>query len=399
VSAPLPRGVSRVARLLAALPLLTACGGETGEALTVVVDSAGVEIVSSGAPVWGEADGWRVGEALLSVGSEEDPLFDVVGAARRPGGGVLVGLGSSGEIRFYDAFGELEATRGRPGEGPGEFRILQSVGLLAGDTAWAYDFALRRVTLLEPGAGVVEVGTLDPAPLRALAVSTVPSGGWILREAWGDGPATVETGLRRDPVRVYRTSRQGRVGEALASLPGREVLISSEGGRGVMGTAPFARDASAVAVGDDVIMGDQTGHELRVVDLDGTLRRIVRWNGPSLEVTSEEVAAWKNAQVAAADPRDRAGVRTYLEGTPLPERRPAYGALLPGPAGEIWVAEYAHPGNSPSAWTVLGPEGRWLGPVPMPAAFTPLQVGVSWILGVQTDELGAERVVVRSLSR
>ena len=106
-----------------------------------------------------------------------------------------------------------------------------------------------------------------------------------------------------------------------------------------MGTAPFARDASVVAVGDDVVMGDQMGHELRVVDLGGTLRRIVRWNGPSLEVTPEEVAAWKNAQVAAADPRDRAGVRTYLEGTPLPERRPAYAdyvrrtnAFLPGPA-------------------------------------------------------------------
>ena len=49
--------------------------------------------------------------------------------------------------------------------------------------------------------------------------------------------------------------------------------------------------------------------------------------------------------------------------------------------------------------TVLGPEGRWLGPVRMPAGFTPLQVGVSWILGLQTDELGAERVVVRSLER
>jgi hypothetical protein len=386
-------------RLIAALPLLTACGGETGSAVSAVVDSAGLEIVSSSAPAWREADGWRVGAALLSVGSEEDPLFDVVGAARRPGGGILVGLGSSGEIRFYGGSGELEARWGRPGEGPGEFRILQGVGHLAGDTAWAYDFALRRVTLLDPSAGVVEVETLEPAPLRALAVSSAPSGGWILREAWGEGPVTLETELRRDPVRVYRASRQGRVGEALASLPGREVLISSEGGRSVMGTAPFARDASVVAVGDAVVMGDQVGHELRVVDLGGTLERIVRWNGPSLEVTPEEVAAWKDAQVAAADPRDRAGVRTYLEGTPLPERRPAYGALLPGAAGEIWVAEYVHSGVSPSSWTVLGPEGRWLGPVRMPAGFTPLQVGVSWILGLQTDELGAERVVVRSLER
>ncbi|UCC25136.1 MAG: hypothetical protein JSU98_15635, partial [Gemmatimonadales bacterium] len=386
-----PHGMGR-GWLLASLLLLLACGGEPDAAVAVVVDSAGVEIVSSAAPVWGETGGWHVGEILLSLGSEADPLFDVVGAARRPGGGIVVGLGSSGEIRFYDASGELEAAWGRSGGGPGEFRILQSVGLLAGDTAWAYDYALRRMTILEAQSGVLEVVPLQPAPARALVVGSLSARGWVLREAWGDGAGRVETGLRRDPVRIFRATRDGHVGEALASLPGREVLISSEGGRGVMGTAPFARNASVSVLGGRVVMGDQVGYELRIVDAGGRVEGIVRWGGPSLDVTAAEVDAWKEAQVAEADPRDRAGMRAYLEVTPMPDRRPAYGTVLPGPGGEIWVAAYAQPGASPAACTVLGPDGSWLGPVTMPAGFTPLQVERSWILGLQTDDLGAEQV-------
>ena len=166
-----------------------------------------------------------------------------------------------------------------------------------------------------------------------------------------------------------------------------------------MGTAPFARNASVSVLGGRVVMGDQVGYELRIVDAGGRVEGIVRWGGPSLDVTAAEVDAWKEAQVAEADPRDRAGIGAYLEVTPMPDRRPAYGTVLPGPGGEIWVAAYAQPGASPSACTVLGPDGSWLGPVTMPAGFTPLQVERSWILGLQTDDLGAEQVVVRSLAR
>lgn len=375
------------------------CGGGEPTAAPMRTDSAGVEIVRSPAPVWPDGGAWRVGEPLLSLGSEDDPLFQVAAAALRPDGGVMVALGGSGEIRFYGPDGRREATIGRPGEGPGEFGILQSAGLLAGDTAWVFDYALRRFTLLHPAQGLLEVRSLEPAPLRALAVGALEGEGWILREAWGDAPGALGEGLRRDPIRIYRVAASGSVTDTLASLPGREVLITSEDGRGVMGTAPFARDATVAATADGVVLGDQEEYELRFVGSNGDLRRIIRWAGPSLEISKAGVSRWVEAQLQGVDPRERDRARAYLESAPVPERSPAYGNVLTAPGGEVWVADYAPPVQAPEGWTVFAPDGAWLGRVAMPGGFTPLQVLADRILGVERDEMGVERVVVRTLLR
>lgn len=389
-------------RALPALVLLAAaagCGDDGPAPGPVRTDSAGVEMVRSAEPAWRGDQGWRVGDPLLSLGSEDDPLFQVAAAALRPGGGALVALGGSGEIRFYGPDGRREATLGRPGEGPGEFGILQSAGLLAGDTAWVFDYALRRFTLFHPAQGLLEVRSLEPAPLRALAVGALEGGSWILREAWGDAPGALGEGLRRDPIRVYRATASGGVTDTLASIPGREVLITSEGGRAVMGTAPFARDATVAVTEDGVVLGDQEGYELRLMGPGGDLERIMRWAGPSLELTEDHVSRWVEAQLEGVDSRERDRARAYLENAPVPERRPAYGDVLTAPGGEIWVAEYAPPGRAPEGWTVLAADGTWLGAVVMPAGFAPLQVGEDRILGVHRDAQGVERVVVRALAR
>lgn len=389
------RGISAVLLLAAA----AGCGGETPAVGPQRMDSAGIRIVYSPRPAWAEGQGWRVGEPLLSLGSGDDPLFQVVGAALRPGGGAVVALGEAGEVRFYGAEGQAEATLGRVGEGPGEFASLQSVGLLSGDTAWAFDYALRRFTLLHPEAGVLGVRTLDAAPLRALAVGALPDGGWIVREAWGDAPGALGEGLRRDPIRVFRTAPSGQVTDTLVSLAGREILITSEGGRAVMGAAPFARDATVAVTRDGVAVGDQVEHELRLLDSDGAVRAIARWAGPSLQITEARVSQWIEARLDGLHPGERDRARSYLERAPVPDRSPAYQSVLAAPNGELWVAEYAPPGRAPEGWTVVAPDGGWLGRTVMPAGFTPVDVGKGRILGVERDAMGVERVVIRALER
>ena len=63
------------------------------------------------------------------------------------------------------------------------------------------------------------------------------------------------------------------------------------------------------------------------------------------------------------------------------------------------MADYASPWSVPRAWTILAPEGRWLGSVEMPPGFTPIQLREDRILGVERDDLGVERVVLRELLR
>ena len=83
----------------------------------------------------------------------------------------------------------------------------------------------------------------------------------------------------------------------------------------------------------------------------------------------------------------------------MPGQRPAYGPILMGEAGDLWVGAYAHPSQLSSRWDVIDSGGAWLGSVEMPEGFRPLQIGGDWILGLSRDELDVERVELRSLTR
>lgn len=55
------RATTRAAAALAAACLLAGCGGSGGRAETAAVrDSAGIRVVESAAPAWGEGEGWRL---------------------------------------------------------------------------------------------------------------------------------------------------------------------------------------------------------------------------------------------------------------------------------------------------------------------------------------------------
>ncbi len=96
---------------------------------------------------------------------------------------------------------------------------------------------------------------------------------------------------------------------------------------------------------------------------------------------------------------DRFEIPTNLEAVDVPDTRPAYQSLRPDELGNLWASEYARPPEVPGVWTVLDPEGRWLGTVAMPPRFRPYQIGASWILGVVRDELDVERLRLYELIR
>jgi len=161
---------------------------------------------------------------------------------------------------------------------------------------------------------------------------------------------------------------------------------------------PFARVASHALLGDDLVVGDQVRREIAIVD-GGRPTAVVRWTGPSLEVTARDVDAWKQGTIASAAESERPSVRAYLSEVPFPDVRPAYGRILTDSQGAIWVAEYALPGEDAPRWHVFDGDGRWLATVEVPARFRVLAVGADRVLGVTRDELDVERIEVRRLSR
>lgn len=401
-----PRSPAFPVRFLAAMLVVAAgCDASRPDSRAVEIrDSAGIEIVESRAPLWGAQPLWRVGtEALLRIGASDTrpghQFSDVVGAVRLPGGGVAVADGSAAEVRFFDASGELVAVVGGPGEGPGEFARLAGLGPGPDGGLWAWDFGLRRLTWIDPDGGIRRVASLPPQPPVLDAAGPLGSDTFLFRQLWGARAAAVSdaTGFRRDPVAWVVFDGAGHLTDTLAMVPGREVILTSENGRGVMTTPLFGRTSSGTVRRGRAVIGDQVAHEVREFDAEGDLRRIVRFQGPDLGLDEDEYAVAVEDRVAEAPPAARPGVRRSYAEMPRPERRPSHGALFAGGEGDLWVEEWAPGRLPPGRWFVFDSAGRWLGRVEAPPGFTATQVGRDWIVGVETDDLGVESVVVRRI--
>lgn len=372
-----------------------ACGSPSSRGPVTVRDSAGVTLVTTAEPAVRTPG--MLGAPTLSIGSTGALLNHVVGAARLSDGRIVIADGGDSAVRFFSATGESLAEVGGPGDGPGEFRLLQSLGRIAGDTIWIYDYSHRRITFVSPRASVVREVELRPPLGSGLAVGVLRDGSIIVGESWSSGTSRSSgPGLSRDPVAYVRYSPAGTLVDTVALVPGREVLVSVEDGRGVMGAAPLGRRAVHALVGDYVAIGDQTDHEIRLLTPRGVVRRILRWANGDLQVSAELRQAWQEERLSDLPPGERPAAARALSSQPFPSRRPAYAEILATDSGGLWVADFAVVPD-PTRWSVFDPDGGWQGYVSMPARFRPLQIGATSVLGVSRDEFDVERVELRPL--
>jgi hypothetical protein len=362
-------------------------------------DSAGVVVLTNQIPA--SADPLRtVGSPEVTIGSTGSGLNRVIGAARLSDGRVVIADGGDATIQYFSARGALLGAVGRAGDGPSEFRTLQAIGTLPGDTVWAYDFSHHRVTFVSPTMEVLQEVSVSPPLGPLLAVGILPGGPIVLGESWSSTrlAESTEPGLMRAPVSYVRYSRTGELLDTIAVVAGREVLLSSENGRSVMGTAPMGRSAVHALTGRWIVIGDQASHELRFFSATGGLMRILRWDGGSLHVSPELESSWRSARLASVAPELRTQLNRVLTEQGIPEQRPAYGQILPAPNGGLWVANYSIDMEEPGAWSVFASDGSWSGSISMPPRFRPLVIGEDWVLGVSRDELDVETVELRHLN-
>ena len=369
-------------------------------------DSAGVEIVESVLPAWGEGEGWRVlPEPTLRIGVVDgDPAYQfdqVVGASRLADGTVVVGDGGAQEIRFFGTDGRHLRSAGHLGEGPGEFMGLSLVGVGPSGRVWAYDFSLRRITWFDPDGAMASLTSLAMDPPVLNAVGPLPNGTFLLKQLWGATQVARagESGLRRDPVAWVRFDVGGALVDTVGSFPGREVYLTEEDGRGVMSTPPFARNSVGTIRGGLVVVGAMERYEMEELSPDGELLRIMRIPGRVEEVKASDLEAYIQGRLATAPPERHPSIRQSLEDMPVPETLPAYGWMLSDAHGNLWVGAWANYPEVPPFWTVFDGEGRWLGDVGMPPGFFPMDIGEDWILGVERDEMDVEYVTLYPLEK
>src|SRR5262245_7896494 len=80
--------------------------------------------------------------------------------AEGPGGRLAWSDGRSADFQLRDAEGKVR-TIGRSGSGPGDFNLVTKLGWL-GDTVWASDGRLPRVTFFSDTGRLIRVATATP---------------------------------------------------------------------------------------------------------------------------------------------------------------------------------------------------------------------------------------------
>ncbi len=371
---------------------------------TEVSDRSGMRVVFSQSPGWAEGEGWTVhSDPSVTIGvlngPEEYQLVDVVAAARRSDGSVVIVDGGSRTVRLYDSRGAYLKTFGGPGSGPGEFTDPGPVLVSAGDSVVVWDNALLRTTRFDPGGNLIGVETVDwsrlasqvgvgvmsggPGPAgkaKALpeglypgAIEPLLDGGFLVRlvEKAGDTPPT---GFFRPRSGALRVSEDLSVIDTLAFFGDTEqVMVDAPWGRFPVSPPEAKRSwITHRGVPPRICVGDQGGAEISCFDSGGG-RTSIRWVSFPAALTGAEIAQWREATVQLYDLKlNRDQVLEMLDQVPIPDERPAYSQIILDQARNLWVKRGPTAGEAPASqdYLVFDPQGILLGVVSLP----PIQV-------------------------
>ena len=364
--------------------------------LAVQRDSAGVRIVQSSVPDGSPAP-WQVGEATLGLGAVEAPpeaVFSrVVGALRLADGGLVVGDGSTGEVRLFGAAGDFQRREGGKGEGPGEYEYLRAIEPCASDGFVAFDLNWSRNSYAADGTFVDDRQMLLPTGQPAYNLAC-DDDGRVAILGWGH-VLPPPTGFFATRDRLLVVDAAGRV---LADL-GEWLVSERVGSASGSGPHPAGRATVFALHANQLFVGTGERFELLVFGLDGALRSIVRGPDVSLEVTDSLKNAYLDLTLARTSPPGRPAARNRIASMPWPAGRPAFTSLRVDPAGVVWLKRFSIDPGAPERWALFRPATGYLGDIELKPEERLLRPDSAELLLLARDEMDVEHVVVRPLDR
>jgi hypothetical protein len=392
---------ARSSLLVAVAAFASACE-RTAVPSYAVRDSAGVRIVESSAPSWADGEGWTVAaEPSLSIGALDGPpevSFDGIRSVRRFADSMLVVADAgSGEVRLFDGAGGFVRAFGASGDGPGEFRIMQSVGI-ARDSVWVYDVQLNRLTVVDPTTGGFRAAQLEARALRLGTAGTLADASLVLAADLMFGAAAPSTGMTRSNAAYVHISPTGETLDTILVAEGTDSFVRVGDDFIEVIRPPFGRTVSHALRGDRLLYGNQTSYEIRSYDLDGTLVEIDRRSGVDLSFDESAYLEAVETRVALAPEAGQARLRRSYEEMPRPSTRPAFREFIVDALDHLWVQDFSVDGAA-TTWAVFSPDGIWMGDVALPDGFEPTQILDNEMIGVWRDELDVEYVRAYALTR
>lgn len=370
----------------------TGCGGTSSRTSHHEArDSAGVSIVEYDRLPPEPAHTLLPEDPDLRIGAPDETgaLFDVRAASVLHDGRIAVANNGSGQILLFGSSGIFEASAGRRGFGPGEFRVITAVSAAPGDSIVAFDPSLRRVSYFDAEGDFARSYSVAGGPAPAAGV--LKAGGWL-----ADGSFVVvehHVPVERDPggpdgIIRYRTSATLLVlapdGTTVASLDGLSgdesvIGVSSVDGGGLRirtVRSPDLHSLRVTARGEAIVSGVTDSYAL-------TLRSAAAEPVMLLRVRSEALNGSTLIDGAQAQ-------------STVVDVHPKFGRVLLSPRGDLWVEEGAGDEDAHS-WATFGPDGEWRGRIAAPEGLEVIEVGAEHVLGLHRDELGVEWLHLYSL--
>ena len=384
-----------------------------GPAAVTVRDSVGVTIVESVAPIWADGEGWTIpGEPEIVIGEAEGDerylLDDVHGARRFPDGRIALLDRGSSRVRVYNAGGRHLFDVGGPGDGPAEFSTAQYMDLV-GDTIVVYEYAPATLTWFDDSGDFLRTVPLPNSP------SATPLFGKAFSFLGGDGVMVavvsqpdLRPGRRREAMSLWRLDLIGPEVDSLTAIRTEEIFVYNTGG---WNDVLFGKTTYFTASDRWIYVAPSDAYSIRVLDSQGVLRRIIRLHVEPRAVTPADGRRWAEQYVAVTfSPPDRVDeIVTMTEELAIAETMPAFRHLTVDADENLWVEDWDDVGIEQGAFSVFRSDGAWLGKVDLPMGLphrrgfnsrtSVLEIGMDYVLGVWTGDLGVEQVRLYRLEK
>jgi hypothetical protein len=402
IASPLSRSATRF--LLAVIAATGCAGREVERAPVTVRDSAGITIVDNdlSQPLSACAVDSIPSVVIGSAdGGADYELHRVFGATRLSDGRIVLVNQGTQQIRYYDSAGRFLRSAGRAGEGPGEFRDAFYLWALPGDTLWVGDYRPWQFLVFTPEGEWTR--TVRPTPFYV----NNPAVGVVLddrRSVLAIRDASMPATTRFEPrhLTVVMHAPDGTMTDTLGTWENGRVGVM-DNTPGAVQLAPLFESSARIAGGGNrILISHNSTPEIQVHQAGEqvALERIVRWTTGDRSITSEHIAAERRRLAepfATEDPglRERLLKPLVSEARPVADQFPAFGTLMSGRDGRIWIREFNRPGmTSPPRWTAFDAEGQVQCQATLPDVEQVYEIGADYLLALDPDEDDVPRVVL-----
>jgi hypothetical protein len=216
----------------------------------------------------------------------------------------------------------------------------------------------------------------------------------------GDGPGelrALHTFFRAGDTLIVSEAQPGEANLHFFTTKGflsRVTLESSEtGGLSALGRFPDGNLLVAPGIGDS-----KTGAITQYSSARTPIAEI-GFPLPTRAFKSEAIAAAKNRLLGQTSSKAERARIEALYAAPRPATAPLFTQFVSGSAGEVWILQYNEDPSAPPSYVVLDQTGRMRGRVVLPVRFNIHEIGSDYVLGVQRDDDGIERVASYALRR